>query len=93
MSASSPKLVSATSGLGYLRMGERARVELLLAELATARPLVSPFVTYSEETSGELDIVRTAADVHRRYGRDAIPNYVISKAAKRLRRAGGGRAA
>ena len=45
-----------------------------------ARPLLSPFVTYSEETAGELDIIRTAADIHRRLGSEAVPNYVISKA-------------
>ena len=61
-------------------MPEQSRVALLLAELATARPLISPFVTYSEETAGELAILRTAADIHRRYGKDAVPNYVISKA-------------
>jgi phosphoenolpyruvate carboxylase len=36
-------------------------------------------VTYSDETAGELDILRTAADAHRRYGKDTVPNYVISK--------------
>jgi phosphoenolpyruvate carboxylase len=41
---------------------------------------VSPFVAYSAETSGELDILRTAADIHRRYGQTAVANYVISKA-------------
>jgi phosphoenolpyruvate carboxylase len=60
-------------------MPEQARTGLLLAELATARLLVSPFVTYSDETAGELDILRTAADAHRRYGKDTVPNYVISK--------------
>ena len=35
-------------------------------------------MTYSEETAGELDILRTASDAHRRYGRDTVPNYVIS---------------
>ncbi len=39
-------------------MPERSRIALLLAELATARPLISPFVTYSEETAGELAILR-----------------------------------
>src|SRR5207342_2495950 len=55
-----------------------ASVDLRLSELATARPLISPFVTYSEETAGELDILRAASDAHRRYGRDTVPNYVIS---------------
>ena len=61
-------------------MSEPERTELLLKELATARPLISPFVTYSDETTGELDISRTAAQMHRRYGEAAVPNYVISKA-------------
>ena len=29
---------------------------------------------------GELDILRTAADIRHRYGKEAVPNYVISKA-------------
>ncbi len=68
------------SGAAYRQMPEEARTGLLLAELATPRPLISPFTTYSQETTGELDILRAAADVRRRYGKDAIPNYVISKA-------------
>jgi phosphoenolpyruvate carboxylase len=36
-------------------------------------------VAYGEETRGELDILRTAADLHRRYGEQCIRNYVISK--------------
>ena len=59
---------------------EQARIAMLLEELATARPLASPFLAYSEETASELAILRTAAEAHRRYGRDAVPNYVISKA-------------
>jgi phosphoenolpyruvate carboxylase len=48
--------------------------------LATPRPLASPFLAYSQETASELEILRVAADVHRRYGKAAVPNYVISKA-------------
>jgi phosphoenolpyruvate carboxylase len=73
-------LLQVGSGIDYLAMDEQSRTALLLTELATARPLVSPFVTYSEETAGELEILRAAADVHRQYGKDAVPNYVISKA-------------
>ena len=72
------ELFRAATGSDYAQMPEAERVELLLSELATARPLISPFVAYSEETAGELDILRTAADAHRRYGRDTVPNYVIS---------------
>jgi phosphoenolpyruvate carboxylase len=74
------ELFAVGSGVDYLRMDEPARTALLLAELATARPLISPFLSYSDETTGELNILRTAADIHRQYGKDAVPNYVISKA-------------
>jgi phosphoenolpyruvate carboxylase len=75
------ELLEATQpGANYLGLGEDQRVRLLLAELATARPLASPFVTYSNETAGELGIVRAAAEAHRRYGSAAVPHYVISKA-------------
>ena len=75
------ELFRAGSGADYAGISEQSRTALLLAELATARPLISPFVTYSEETTDEIDILRPAADIHRRYGGDAVPNYVISKAA------------
>ena len=69
------------AGIDYGAMAEDARTAFLIKELATARPLISPFVTYSEETAGELEISRTAAETHRRLGKAAVPNYVISKAA------------
>src|SRR5262245_44989114 len=74
-------LVAASARADYRAMDESARVAFLLQELDTARLLVSPFVRYSEETTSELNIARAAADIHRRYGKAAIPNYVISKAA------------
>jgi phosphoenolpyruvate carboxylase len=70
----------AQPGTKYLDLGEDQRISLLLAELATARPLASPFVTYSSETTGELAIVRATAEAHRRYGPASVPHYVISKA-------------
>jgi phosphoenolpyruvate carboxylase len=74
------ELLEVGAGVDYRCMDEQSRTALLRAEIATARPLISPFVNYSEETSGELDILRTAADMHRRYGKETVPNYVISKA-------------
>jgi phosphoenolpyruvate carboxylase len=67
-------------GTGYARLGEDQRVALLLAELATSRPVTSPFVSYSAETTSELAILRAATEAHRQYGNSAVPNYVISKA-------------
>ncbi len=65
----------------YLTLDEDARVALLVAEIASPRPLVSPHLDYAERTRAELAIVQGAADVHRRYGPVAVPNYVISKCA------------
>jgi phosphoenolpyruvate carboxylase len=71
---------AAAPGTGYRSLGEEERIALLLAELKTARPLVSPFVAYSEETAAELGILAAAAEAQRRYGKEAVSNYVISKA-------------
>ncbi|HST93376.1 MAG TPA: phosphoenolpyruvate carboxylase, partial [Microvirga sp.] len=70
----------ASPGTGYEALPEEARVALLLEELRSPRPLTSPFLDYSPEAASELAIVHEAAEAHRRYGRAAVPNYVISKA-------------
>src|SRR6516225_9030203 len=69
----------ARTASNYAGLGEAARVSLLREELKTARLLSSPFLRYSAETSSELTILREAAEAHRRYGKAAVPNYVISK--------------
>lgn len=71
---------SVEPGTNYSALDENARIALLTRELQTSRPLVSPHVNYSDETRGELDVFRVAADAHRRYGRGAIQNCIISKA-------------
>ncbi len=63
----------------YLALDEDARVALLGAEIASPRPLVSPYLDYQPRTRTELAIVQQAMDVHQRYGTTALPNYVISK--------------
>jgi phosphoenolpyruvate carboxylase len=63
----------------YAGLPEPARISFLREELQTARLLSSPFVRYSAETGSELTILHEAADAHRRYGKAAVPNYVISK--------------
>ncbi len=67
-------------GTHYHTLDEDKRIALLIRELQTARPLISPHVDYSDETRGELDVFRVAADAHHRYGRAAIQNCIISKA-------------
>ena len=70
---------AATPGLDYKRMSEAERVQLLLRELASPRPLLSPFIVYSEETTAELGVFKAAADIRKTYGRDAIRTAIISK--------------
>ncbi|MDP2333927.1 MAG: phosphoenolpyruvate carboxylase [Reyranella sp.] len=64
----------------YGTLDEGARVSLLAGELGNPRPLASPGFSYGEEAAAELAMLRVVADAHRRYGRAAMPNYVISKA-------------
>jgi phosphoenolpyruvate carboxylase len=67
-------------GVEYLKLDEEARIALLLQELRSPRPLVSPFAAYGEETQSELAIFRTAAWIHKTYGARAIRTSIISKA-------------
>jgi phosphoenolpyruvate carboxylase len=65
----------------YGDLDETARVKILLQEIQSPRPLASPHISYSDDTAEELRIYRAAADIHRRFGRDAMPNHIISKTA------------
>ena len=62
----------------YAALGEDDRRRVLLAELASPRPLQVPRATYSERTTSELAIVAAAADGVHRIGTPAVPHYVIS---------------
>jgi phosphoenolpyruvate carboxylase len=70
---------AATPGLDYKGMNEAGRVQLLLRELASPRPLLSPFIDYSEETTGELGVFKAAAAIRKTYGPGAIRTAIISK--------------
>jgi len=63
----------------YEALPENERIKLLVAEIATPRPLYSPYLSYSEETQGELAIFFAARDLRQRYGAAALPNCIISK--------------
>ncbi|HTA20108.1 MAG TPA: phosphoenolpyruvate carboxylase, partial [Polyangia bacterium] len=65
----------------YESLDEDERQKLLLRELVTARPLVSPHVEYGPETTESLKTLGAVAAIHARYGARAIPNYVISMTA------------
>jgi phosphoenolpyruvate carboxylase len=64
----------------YGDLSESERVALLEAELAGPRLLVTPYATYSDQTAGELAVLREAAAAQARLGPAAIPHYVISMA-------------
>jgi phosphoenolpyruvate carboxylase len=74
------ELFSAVSpGFDYKSLREDERLTLLRKELVSGRPLVSPFLTYGEETAGELAVFRAAAAIRARYGKGAIRTSIISK--------------
>jgi len=72
-------LAAAEPGLDYRSLSETERVALLRRELVSPRPLVSPFIAYSDETAGELGVFRAAAAIRKTYGPGAIRTSIISK--------------
>ncbi|OBJ91766.1 phosphoenolpyruvate carboxylase [Mycobacterium gordonae] len=62
----------------YTSLPEDERVELLVAELGTRRPLVRAGAKLSELARKELDIIGAATYAVQTYGPAAVPNYVIS---------------
>jgi phosphoenolpyruvate carboxylase len=72
-------LEAVSPGLNYGALSEDARIELLERELSTARPLMSPFIAYSEEARSEFDVFQTAARAQRTYGKNSITTSIISK--------------
>ncbi|WP_371322437.1 phosphoenolpyruvate carboxylase [Dechloromonas sp. ZY10] len=63
----------------YEALPENERIALLTVEIATPRPLYSPYLDYSEETRGELAIFFAAQALRAKYGAAALPNCIISK--------------
>lgn len=62
----------------YNQLSEADRIRLLRHELAETRPLVSPWLSYSDETQKELAILRYAAQARQRYGHRAIEQSIVS---------------
>lgn len=71
----------ASVNIDYLGSDEAERVRVLTKELSHDRPLRSPFLDYSEETTRELGALDAAAEVVRLYGPKALGAYIISKTA------------
>jgi phosphoenolpyruvate carboxylase len=62
----------------YERLSEADRVQLLVRELAHTRPLVSPYLAYSERTRGELAVFDCARELRQRFGARAIDKHIVS---------------
>ena len=62
----------------YRSLPEPERVELLVGELATRRPLIGDGAELSELARKELDIAAAAARAVAVFGPQAVPNYIIS---------------
>lgn len=62
----------------YLQLSEKERIDWLLAEISQPRPVLASFGDFSELAQSELSILQCAAEVHRRFGRAAMTNYIIS---------------
>ncbi len=63
----------------YESLNESARIDLLSRELQGTRPLYAPYLRYSPEVSGELQIFFAARDLRKRYGDALLPHCIISK--------------
>ncbi|WP_372433596.1 phosphoenolpyruvate carboxylase [Hoyosella rhizosphaerae] len=62
----------------YRGLSESERVDVLVAELSTRRPLTRPDATLSDLATSELGIVRAAATANQELGPDAVPHYIVS---------------
>ncbi len=62
----------------YAALSETERVAVLRQELAHTRPLASPWLAYSEETTRELAIFQSAARLRARYGDDIVQQSIVS---------------
>lgn len=63
----------------YAELPESDRLALLCEEVASPRPLYSPYLSYSEETVGEMEIFFAVRRLRKQLGPAALPNCIISK--------------
>jgi phosphoenolpyruvate carboxylase len=62
----------------YLQLSEKERIDWLLAEISQERSVLASFDDFSELVQSELRILQCAAEIHRRFDRAAMTNYIIS---------------
>jgi phosphoenolpyruvate carboxylase len=74
------ELFSHSSGkANYSGLDETGKRKVLLETLQAGKILLTDIERYSDIPKSELHIMQAAADIHRRFGRDALPNHIISK--------------
>ena len=73
------ELLTVAGIAGYTQMDEAARRKALLAALQEGKALAQDITGFSDTAQGELRLMHAAADIHARFGRNALPNYIISK--------------
>jgi phosphoenolpyruvate carboxylase len=73
------ELLKHSTGICYSEMTGPERTQYLLVEISNPRPLFSTYLEYSETSQSELRILQMIAEIHHRFGHDALPNYIISK--------------
>jgi phosphoenolpyruvate carboxylase len=73
--------VSELLGIGatYAALDEAARRKTLLTALQANKILLGDIEQYSAVAQSELRIMQAAAEIHQRFGSDALPNHIISK--------------
>lgn len=64
--------------VNYAELSENDRIRVLRQELHEPRPMVSPWLEYSPETTKELAILRMAASCRARFGEAAIGQTIVS---------------
>ncbi len=63
----------------YAQQNETTRRKTLIAALQANQALSTDLEKFTEVVQGELRLMHAAANIHQRFGRAALPNYIISK--------------
>ncbi len=72
------ELLATTGVENYAQLDEIARQKILLNSLQDGKLFAVNLQKYSEAVRGELQLMQAAAEIHQRFGRAALPNYIIS---------------
>jgi phosphoenolpyruvate carboxylase len=72
------ELLATVGIVNYAQLDEVARRETLLTALTAGKRLAPDVEKFSDLVIGELQLMNAAAEIHQRFGRAALPNYIIS---------------